>query len=419
MIRAPKHASVVIGSGYGDEGKGLVTDFLAASADGHTLVIRANGGAQAGHTVETAGGKRHVFGHVGAGSFAGASTWLSRFFVSNPVLLVREMAALERLGLRPRILVDPRSPVTTPWDMLINQAAERARGMGRHGSCGVGFGETIERLEKSPYSLHVSDLDKPDLRERLRNIRDLWTVERLQVLGVTPAPDQAALLGSDMILERFMEDVQTFLNICDVADISCLATYDSLIFEGAQGLLLDMDRGDFPFVTRSNTGLKNPLALAAEAGIENLHAIYATRCYATRHGAGPFRHELTHAPGAKVEDQTNRPNPWQGTPRFGNLDLDLLSETIRADLSDAAALNVRVSHDLAVTCLDQLTDGAEWFRDGTRRSGKPELLARQAAESVGAGRTFLSRGPTRTTMTTLCRELEETADIFHLEDSVA
>ena len=126
----------VIGSGYGDEGKGLVTDSLSAST---TRVVRYNGGAQAGHTVCKANGIRHVFHHVGAGTFSGATTHLSKFFVVNPILANQELAELAQLGYNPVITVDLYAPVTTPIDMMINQAVEQQRGNNRHGSCGIGF----------------------------------------------------------------------------------------------------------------------------------------------------------------------------------------------------------------------------------------------------------------------------------------
>ncbi len=144
-MRVQKTARVVIGAQFGDEGKGRVTDHYAAEVGGDGIVIRFNGGAQAGHTVVTPDGLRHVFSHVGSGAFAGAATFLSRFFVSNPILFLKEMAILAAKGVELRIYVDPHGPVTTPYDMMINQIVERERGGNRHGSCGVGFGETIER----------------------------------------------------------------------------------------------------------------------------------------------------------------------------------------------------------------------------------------------------------------------------------
>src|SRR5262249_12200450 len=158
-------ATVIIGANLGDEGKGLLTDFHAAAAPG-ALIVRFNGGAQAGHTVVTPDARRHVFSHFGSGSFAGAATYLSRFFVSHPTLFLRERAQLAALGLAPTVHVDPRSPITTPYDMLINQAVETARAGARHGSCGIGFGETIQRGLAPRLALQVGDLVVRGWRDR-------------------------------------------------------------------------------------------------------------------------------------------------------------------------------------------------------------------------------------------------------------
>ena len=115
-------ADVVIGANLGDEGKGLFTDYLSSRYDA-PIIIRYNGGAQAGHTVETPDGMRHVFSHFGSGSFAGGSTYLSRFFVVNPLLFLRELQTLESLHLKPLVMVAPDCPVTTPFDMMVNQIA--------------------------------------------------------------------------------------------------------------------------------------------------------------------------------------------------------------------------------------------------------------------------------------------------------
>ena len=119
------HAHVVIGANYGDEGKGLMTDYLVKKHNAE-VVVRFNGGAQAGHTVVTPDGQRHVFSHFGSGTLAGARTFLSKHFVANPILFLKEKKVLEELSptkkLHNRFMwVDPSVMITTPYDMLINQ----------------------------------------------------------------------------------------------------------------------------------------------------------------------------------------------------------------------------------------------------------------------------------------------------------
>jgi adenylosuccinate synthase len=171
-----------------------------------------------------------------------------------------------------------------------------------------------------------------------------------------------------------------------------------VIFEGAQGLLLDQDRGFFPHVTRSNTGLRNVVALAEEAGIGALDVTYATRAYMTRHGAGPLPGELPDQPYAGIRDETNRLHRWQGSLRFAVLDLDLLAGAVRADLADAPA-GLRVSHRLTVSCLDQVgMEAARWVEGGAQRWGSAEALAVRAAEAVEATGLLTGSGPDRTTL---------------------
>jgi adenylosuccinate synthase len=409
-------ARAVIGAGYGDEGKGLITDFLAAVKAHETLVVRYNGGAQAGHTVVAPDGRRHVFSHFGSGALAGARTYLSRFFVANPLLFLQERAQLQAIGvsgapLRP--FIDERTLITTPFDMLINQIAETSRGAGRHGSVGIGFGETIERNLLPQFGLAAGDLfgAEHDVRLRLSRlltgIRTEWVPRRLAQLALAPSSarnDVRALLTlieSSVLAERWISDTVMFskgLELSSVDPLRHASRLGSLVFEGAQGLLLDQDRGAFPYVTRSNTGLKNVLVLAAEAGIDTLEAIYVTRAYATRHGTGPFAHETVGPPYPGVRDDTNIVNDFQGSLRFGRLDLDLLAGSIANDLADARTSAVRVSIGLALTCLDQTGGRNEVIVGGGQRCLSEAALVQLLREKTGLGRLFVSHGPTRLTV---------------------
>lgn len=392
---ATRQAQAVIGAGYGDEGKGLLTDMLA-SGTANAIVVRSNGGAQAGHTVVAPDGRRHVFHHFGSGALAGAPTHLSAFFAAHPMFFLGERQALKELGGALAVSADPRAIVTTPFDMMINQALELSRGTARHGSCGLGFGEAIERCLRPEFAIRTGDLSQPGLAGRLQRIWAEWMPQRLLRIGLTGLPDEIMRhVDIDTVIDRFLLDCEAYLDHVTLRPDSHLGEMGQPIFEGAQGLLLDQDYGVFPHVTRSNTGLRNMLSIAREAGIDKIDAHYVTRCYATRHGAGPLAHEVGHLAGIDVVDPTNAPNAWQGTLRLAPLDIAVLRATIAHDLQSARSAAVVVAPDLTVTCLDQARDGFSLVDGGGQMIIDPQNAGRRIAngadlpllgESWGAGR---------------------------------
>lgn len=411
LTKNNKRATVIIGSGFGDEGKGLMTDRAAAPFGDDCLVARFNGGAQAGHTVQLSNGLRHVHSHFGSGTLTGAGTFLSKYFVSNPLLYHREMTELKSKGVpAPTVFADDRGLVTTPYDMLLNQFAEQARGLQKHGSCGIGFGETIERCLLPQFSTTIADLaDTGKLVALVEAIRHEWVPVRLNKLGIkTLTPGQQNILNGQDLRDNFIESATQFFSRIRLARPDILQTVSHTIFEGAQGLLLDQDFGWFPHVTRSNTGLKNAVQLAEEAGVDCLDVIYATRAYATRHGAGPLPHELPHAPYEGVYDATNVRNPYQDTLRFGWLDLDLLNKAVENDFN-RYAINPKmsISRHLAVTCLDQLDDQVTFVNNERLCQSNIDDFIAQASRVADGGQIYLSAGPTRETITERCFKKNE------------
>lgn len=392
-----KTALGVIGAAYGDEGKGLMTDYLSA-ATGAPLVVRTNGGAQAGHTVATLDGKRHVFSHIGSGALAGAATHLSRFFVLNPIFFLGERENVASLGGNVVVSADPRAVVTTPFDILVNQIVEESRGTARHGSCGMGFGETIERNLRQDVSITMADLSASRLGmvSKLERIRRDWVPTRLRTLGIGEIPEQFKdILKDDALLRRFMDDCDAFVDA--VKPMSDADIANGAIFEGAQGLLLDQDYGTFPHVTRSNTGILNMAAVAREAGIERIDVTYATRAYTTRHGAGALAHETDDMGYASIFDSTNIHNAWQGTIRAAPLDLVVLSQAIRHDM--ALADGVDLIGTVAVTCLDQVVSGAVVYEGGEATTVPATTLIARIERASGLVVSAVSEGPTRTSIT--------------------
>lgn len=382
-------AYAVIGASYGDEGKGRTVDWLSASLGPAAVVVRTNGGAQAAHTV-VRGGQRHVFHHVGSGTFLGAPTHFSRSMVSHPILLGEELEQLRKLGIKARLSADPRGYVTTPWDMMVNQAIELARDGKRHGSCGLGFGETVGRNEETGYALTVADLYRPGLRETLERIVQEWLPHRIAQLGLDPGTGPLEFAGSDRVMGSFIDQCALFSRQVLLRPDALLGEAEAVIFEAAQGLLLDQNAPGFPFLTRSNTGIANIDAVAAEAGIERIEPIYVTRTYLTRHGRGPMEDERAIESWFEVDDPTNRPNPWQESLRFGLLDPALLSQRIAADLAQSPRI---ADPSLAISCLDQAAAKIAWLEDGHLVEGTIEQFVTRLTEASGLAMRASFRSP--------------------------
>ncbi|HEX7816514.1 adenylosuccinate synthetase [Dyella sp.] len=392
----------VIGAGFGDEGKGRTVDALVADAhrDGlNAWVVRFNSGAQAGHTVVTPDGKRHVFHQVGSGALLCAPTYLGAEVALNPWLLGAELDALAGMGVSaPYLVADPRAPVSVPWDAMINQALEHARGEGRHGSCGVGFGETVERSRHEAFALRGQDLaSEARVRARLAVIRHEYLPGRLAQAGLS-GDALGPWMDSVALLDRFVADALALGRRLVWRATQVLADQDVLVFEGAQGLRLDQDLGDFPFVTRSHTGLPGIVRVLKDAGLDTiapLEAHYVTRAYRTRHGAGPLADELPGPSAPDFHDPTNVPNPYQGSLRFAHLDPIALRDDIWRDLRRGSTENatVGVCPMLEVTCLDQMGPHTMW-RDG-RRWPTAEL-AQATADAIGIPLAAQAWGPART-----------------------
>lgn len=363
-------AKVVIGSGYGDEGKGVFTNQLSLEND-KSMVIRFNGGAQAGHTVISPDGKRHVFGHFMANSFIPNSRgYFSKHFIINPIIYLQELHELNNKDVYPVVAAHDDCYITTPYDMLINRWLERSRGEGnQHGSCGLGIGETIHRSEVAGKPLQLKDTESLiRLRDKMRVISSFFE-KRVRELGLKKYYEENGLFLHEAVIDRFIQDIIDMRKSLKIGVNNFKHDYFkdySIVFEGAQGLMLDQHMGEFPHVTRSNTGLKNVIDICIENEISELDVVYATRCYKTRHGAGSLKHELDYKPYPGIVDQTNIPNEFQGTLRFAYLDIDELFDSINKDLKSVEESvqqhKISIDYKIGITCLDQ-TDSVLYYEN--------------------------------------------------------
>lgn len=389
-------ATVVIGANFGDEGKGLMTDYFCSQAGSWATVVRFNGGAQAGHTVETPSGQRHVFHHFGSGTFARAFTCLGPEFLVNPVLFWQELdEIIDEFGPLPSlgtIRCHPRAQVTTPYDMMLNQLAERSRGFQRHGSCGVGIGETAARTDAG-FGISFLDIGVKDrLETKLAKIEDHWVRMRAVKLGIPAERLEETFCYIRAAKQKFIEQARFMMSRVLMTDEM---PETKIIFEGAQGLLLDQDHHYFPHVTRSNTGLTNVVPLAQRWHLEGLDVTYVTRAYLTRHGAGPMPNETRGPPYEGIVDRTNVPHPFQGNLRFGLLDLDLLAQSIRKDLESTGPYLRRINADIALTCTDHVGKSVGWYRGGRVFGGSIGDLVDAIKAATGLRVQYISKGPTR------------------------
>lgn len=343
---------VVIGASYGDEGKGLMTDYFcgeAEKADMPCITVLHNGGSQRGHTVISPDGLRHVFHHLSSGTFAGSDTYFADSFIINPMIFVQEYTELDP---DIKIYCSPKCMWSTPFDMMLNQIIEDSRGEKRHGSCGYGIWETIVRYNNSetvsfPNFMLMSITDKI---KYLENIRDNYMAKRLKDVGVNIPPEWKDIVYNDGIIEHFIEDCNFFASTIIYAEEYVLENYPYIVFEGGQGLLLSQDKEN-PHTTPSFTGAENPVRIIGTLnGGNNVEVCYVTRTYLTRHGAGEFPQECAkYEINPDMVDRTNVPNDYQGTLRYGKIDIGELKQRIYADFSKFS--NAKIS--LAVTHMDE------------------------------------------------------------------
>ena len=351
---------IVVDLGYGDAGKGTVVDWLCspASGTGVRTVIRFNGGAQASHNVVTTDGREHAFAQFGAGTFTpGVRTHLSRFMLVDPLALAAEASQLAAAGVGDaldRLTVDRDALLTTPYHQAANRARETARGTGRHGSCGMGIGETARfALEFPADAPRVADCAAPrTLARKLARLREALTSE----LGPLAGPDPTALADAYRAFARRVA-------LVDGGYLRQLLRAGPAVFEGAQGVLLDEWRGFHPYTTWSTTTFANADALLADAG-HTAQRLGVVRCYMTRHGPGPFP---TEDPTLEVPEPHNRGGRWQGAVRAGHFDAVALRYAVEVtggvDALALTHLDVAARHRLRL-CTSYQVDGARMTRIG-------------------------------------------------------
>ena len=387
-------AWAVVDLGFGDAGKGLVVDALVRRT-GADVVVRAQGGAQAAHTVHTPDGRRHTFAQLGAGSFvAGTCTVLAPGMIVHPTALrVEAERFVAAGGPPPEVWLHPGCALITPYDQALNRLRELARGAGRHGSCGVGVGEVAASVlggEEVPRAGDLCDVDR--LRERLCTRR----ARARAVLAELTLPDDPRVHAERAVFDTAGVDDAWLARVGPLASIvvtddevgARLRAARGVIFEGAQGVLLDRTRGFPPHQGWTDAGFGPAAALVdRHCPHTTLHRLGVLRAFPTRHGAGPFPSEVL----GRTFPEDNSPNPWQGPVRSGDFD---------AVLGRYALAAVGGVDTLVLTWLDALAHTPFRLVDAYLLDGVPTAslpapgdAAHQAGIGRLLGRAQARRGP--------------------------
>ena len=301
---------VVIGTQWGDEGKGKIVDWLAESARG---VVRFQGGHNAGHTLWV-NGKKTILRLIPSGIMHPSVTcYIGNGVVLSPEALLKEISELEAAGLdvRSRLKISEACPLILPYHVALDQAREARRGDAKIGTTGRGIGPAYED-KVARRALRVQDLFDPEgFRAKVDEVLDLHNFVLTKYLGAQAISaqevvDQAMALAP--AVEPMVADVSSLLYMAQQAG-------ENLLFEGAQGALLDVDHGTYPYVTSSNC-VAGAAAAGAGVGPQSLNYVLGiTKAYATRVGSGPFPTELLDETGLQLATVGKEFGSVTGRPR--------------------------------------------------------------------------------------------------------
>ena len=331
------HNVVVLGTQWGDEGKGKIVDLLTEQVD---AVVRFQGGHNAGHTL-VIGGQKTVLHLIPSGVLrAGVQCLIGNGVVLSPEALLKEIDTLESSGVpvMDRLKVSAACPLILPYHIALDQAREARRGENKIGTTGRGIGPCYED-KAARRALRLGDLrDAARFQASLEEVLDYHNHILQHYYGVSPVSPAAVLdeaLAHGERLLPMMADVTSLLH-------DYRASGAKLLFEGAQGSLLDIDHGTYPFVTSSNTTAGGT---ATGSGFGPLYLDYVlgiTKAYTTRVGSGPFPTELFDETGLRLAERGHEFGATTGRPR-------------RCGWFDAVALRTAVNiNSVSGLCLTKL-----------------------------------------------------------------
>ncbi len=303
--------TVVIGSQWGDEGKAKIVDYIARDC---SIVARFQGGANAGHTV-VKDGKKYIFHLVPSGVlYPNKKVAIGNGVVLDPIALINEIAELEKMGLRvyDTLAISPNTHIIMPYHKLIDAGAERLKNdANKIGTTGRGIGPCYED-KVGRLGIRMADLlDADSLKEKLKYVLDQKNNTLEKLYGIPPL--QLDSIIDDYIragekLRRNVQDVSLLIN-------TAIKNGELVLAEGAQGTMLDIDHGTYPFVTSSNASAGGACTGLGIGPGTITDVIGIVKVYTTRVGAGPFPTELFDTAGEQLRDAGNEFGATTGRPR--------------------------------------------------------------------------------------------------------
>jgi adenylosuccinate synthase len=362
---------VVVGTQWGDEGKGKVVDLLAEKAD---LVARFQGGNNAGHTLVVKG-KQTICHLIPSGILHGHKKCLiGNGVVVDPAVLIHEIDTLREKGVavdHERLSLSTKAHLIMPYHRAVDAAREAAKGKDKIGTTGRGIGPCYED-KACRTGIRAVDLLEPDtLEEKIKaNLKEknFYLTQYLKAEPLEFQPILDAYLGMAAVLRPYITDVSIQID-------RAIKAGKRILFEGAQGTHLDIDHGTYPFVTSSNP-ISGAVCAGAGVGPDKLHHVVGiVKAYTTRVGAGPFATELLDETGDYIQKRGAEFGATTGRRRrCGWLDLVVVNDSVR--LNGLTSLGITKLDVL--TGLDTLKICVAYELDGKKVSARPASLKETA-----------------------------------------
>lgn len=317
---------IVLGHTFGDEGKGVTVQWLCKKAieEGKKpLVIRFSGGPQAAHTIFNRG-TEHICSSFGSGVLLGVPTMYTTDVYIDPICFVNELHVLKDKGINPILYMSAHRCIT-PYDVIAGRESEKVR---NDGTCGKGIYATFKRYNENRENKRLSKYNCTQFQRILDEARRFHNLDKIEEY--------------EEMFKKACLEIAT-----EVYFLPVLKDYDVIIFEGTQGLLLDMDNGLYPHVTPSRVGLNGII----ESYLKDAEVYLVTRTYTTRHGNG-YEPVITCPFDLSDKYETNIHNEFQGEFKTGALEVGLLNRAYERHCIDNYIKKYNMSLNLVITHMD-------------------------------------------------------------------